>query len=86
MAFQTITLQRLPLSDDISDTNTTTTDCIALISLNRPSACNAVNRHMLSDLCTAFAQIDADPSVRAIVLTGGPSRHFCGQFFESTDL
>ena len=81
MAFKTITLQRLPLSDDISETNTTTTtDCIALLSLNRPSACNAVNRHMLSDLGTAFAQLDADPSVRAIVLTGGSSRHFCGQF------
>jgi len=43
---------------------------VALVTLNRPKALNALNTELLSELVTAFQGFDADDSVRAIVLTG----------------
>lgn len=43
---------------------------MALITLNRPKALNALNDEMISDLNRALSELDRDPAVRAIVLTG----------------
>jgi enoyl-CoA hydratase len=43
---------------------------VAVVTLNRPKALNALNTELLSELVTALEGFDADDSVRAIVLTG----------------
>lgn len=51
-------------------------DAVAVITLNRPGARNALNSALLSELMDALTNADEDQSVRAVVLTGeGPS--FC---------
>ncbi len=45
-------------------------DQVAHVTLNRPDKLNALNLQMIEDLRTAAAAIDADPSVRAVLLTG----------------
>lgn len=47
-------------------------DKIGIITLNRPEVRNAINPAMRDDLSQAISELDADPDVRAIVLTGGP--------------
>jgi 2-(1,2-epoxy-1,2-dihydrophenyl)acetyl-CoA isomerase len=44
--------------------------------LNRPEKLNAVNPAMLTDLLTAIGAAEADPSTRALLLTGN-GRGFC---------
>ena len=51
-------------------------DAIATITLNRPERLNAISLPMLSGLSAAFRDADADPSIRAILLTGA-GRGFC---------
>jgi enoyl-CoA hydratase/carnithine racemase len=41
-----------------------------LITLNRPEAMNAISRTLLKELHQALDDAEADPEVRAIVLTG----------------
>ena len=41
-----------------------------LITLNRPEALNAITRPMLKELHQALDEAEADPEIRAIVLTG----------------
>lgn len=48
---------------------------VALVTLNRPQALNALNRELLSELGQALSAFDADPLIGAIVLTGS-SRAF----------
>jgi enoyl-CoA hydratase len=43
---------------------------VALVTLNRPQALNALNRAMLTELGEALSAFDADPQVGAIVITG----------------
>jgi enoyl-CoA hydratase/carnithine racemase len=50
---------------------------IALISLNNPEKMNALGGTMLADLSAAFAAAEADPAVRAVLLTGA-GKGFCG--------
>lgn len=45
-------------------------DAVTTITLHRPDALNAITPSMLEELDTALAAIDADPSVRVVVLTG----------------
>lgn len=52
-------------------------DHVLLITLNRPEARNAVNGDLTLGLGTALAQADADPEIRAVVLTGAGDRSFC---------
>jgi enoyl-CoA hydratase len=49
---------------------------IATLTLNRPSVLNALNILMIRELKEAIAELDADRSVRAIVLTGAGDRSF----------
>src|SRR5262249_59646805 len=43
---------------------------VATITLNRPETINAINPQMTAELHGALDQADADPEVRAIILTG----------------
>jgi enoyl-CoA hydratase len=43
---------------------------VAIVTLNRPKALNALNSELLSELVQALEGFDADEAVRAIVLTG----------------
>jgi enoyl-CoA hydratase/carnithine racemase len=49
---------------------------IATLTMNRPPARNALSSGLVDDLARAFAELNADDSVRAIVLTGS-SPGFC---------
>ncbi|MGJ8582714.1 MAG: enoyl-CoA hydratase [Marinosulfonomonas sp.] len=53
-------------------------DNIALITLNRPDAMNALNLEMLNELGTALQEADANPKVRVIVLTGSEKAFAAG--------
>lgn len=65
MAFDTL------LIDDLG--------AVRRITLNRPDKLNALNRATLSELHTAFAAAAADPTVRAVLLTGaGPKAFVAG--------
>src|SRR5436189_1012879 len=43
---------------------------VATITLNRPQALNAINPQLTAELHGALDEADADPDVRAIILTG----------------
>ena len=43
---------------------------VAIVTLNRPKALNALNYAMFQDLNSALKQLDADTDIKAIVLTG----------------
>ena len=45
-------------------------DGVARLTVNRPDKLNALNAEVLDALCARFAEVGADPEVRAIVLTG----------------
>ncbi|HEX3550885.1 MAG TPA: enoyl-CoA hydratase-related protein [Candidatus Elarobacter sp.] len=51
-------------------------ESIATITLNRPEVLNALNVRMLDELRAAFAELDADAGVRAVILTGAGSKAF----------
>lgn len=52
---------------------------VAVITLNRPEVMNALSRAMEGELHDALRHADADPRVRAIVLTG-TGRAFCSGY------
>jgi enoyl-CoA hydratase len=45
---------------------------IATVTLNRPKVLNALSPALVGELTGALAELDADESIRAVVLTGGP--------------
>jgi enoyl-CoA hydratase/carnithine racemase len=47
-------------------------DGSVLITLNRPKALNALSRELLAELENEIALIDADPTIGAFIITGGP--------------
>ncbi len=49
---------------------------VAVVTLNRPKALNALNRQLLAELSAAVAQIGAADDVRVLVLTGSGERAF----------
>ena len=51
-------------------------DGIAILTLARPEKLNAFNRVMMAEMIAAFDAIDADDTVRALVVTGA-GRGFC---------
>jgi enoyl-CoA hydratase/carnithine racemase len=52
-------------------------DGIALLTLNRPAALNAVDAEMRAALTAVVRALNADPGVRAAVITGAGVRAFC---------
>jgi enoyl-CoA hydratase len=49
---------------------------VALVTLDRPEALNALSFRLIRELAAVLESLDADPAVRAIVLTGAGSRAF----------
>ena len=45
-------------------------DGVALVTLNRPEAMNALSKQMRAEIAQTFQALNADDSVRAVVLTG----------------
>lgn len=50
---------------------------VALVTLNRPSVLNAMNTEMGLRLGEIMEELDEQPQVRAVVLTGSGQRAFC---------
>lgn len=55
----------------------TTEGHVATITLNRPEKLNALTLDMLAALETYTGEIDADPDIRVVILTGAGERAFC---------
>ncbi|XP_057471252.1 probable enoyl-CoA hydratase 1, peroxisomal [Actinidia eriantha] len=49
---------------------------IAHVTINRPKSLNSLTKPMMTDLARAFRSLDADDSVRVVVLSGS-GRSFC---------
>ena len=49
---------------------------VAIVTLNRPEAMNALSKALREDLATAMLAVEADDAVRAVVLTGAGERAF----------
>jgi enoyl-CoA hydratase len=47
-----------------------TGDGVAMITLNRPQALNALNLTVMREVTSAAAELDSDPAIGAIVITG----------------
>ncbi|HYB12507.1 MAG TPA: crotonase/enoyl-CoA hydratase family protein [Myxococcota bacterium] len=50
---------------------------VALITLNRPEARNAVNPELAVRLAGAWEEVKGDPEIRAAVVTGAGDKSFC---------
>lgn len=51
-------------------------DGIAVVTLNRPEAMNALSRDLRHELAVAMRAVDADEAVRCVILTGAGERAF----------
>ena len=51
-------------------------DGIAVLTMNRPDAMNALSRALRSALAEAFRTVDSDDSVQVVILTGAGTRAF----------
>ena len=52
-------------------------EAVAVITLNRPPA-NAISETLITELNAALNEVQADGTVRAVVITGSGDRIFCG--------
>ena len=59
-------------------------DNIATITLNRPESMNALSLKLHDELHAALSESDANPAVRAVILTGA-GRAFCSGFDMSSE-
>ena len=55
----------------------TVSDHVARVTINRPERLNAIDESHQDDLRRAWESIEADRSVRVVVLTGAGDRAFC---------
>ncbi|MCB9543909.1 MAG: dTMP kinase [Myxococcales bacterium] len=51
---------------------------VAVLVVDRPRALNAIARHTMAELDRALDRIERDPTIRAVVLTGGGDRFIAG--------
>ncbi|AWT56117.1 enoyl-CoA hydratase [Mycolicibacterium smegmatis] len=56
----------------------TRTDRVATIQLNRPKALNALNSQVMTEVTAAAAELDRDPGVGAIIVTGNEKAFAAG--------
>ena len=49
---------------------------VVTLTLNRPDRLNALNQELIAELGAAWERLDADPTVRAVIVTGA-GRAFC---------
>jgi enoyl-CoA hydratase/carnithine racemase len=61
---------------DYTEIDVAVADRVLTITLDRPDRLNAFTITMQRELCAAFDQADADPDVRAVIVTGR-GRGFC---------
>ncbi len=54
-----------------------TEDGVALLTLNRPEVHNALNRALRHQLMALFPQLDRDPQVKVLIITGAGDKAFC---------
>ena len=54
---------------------------IAVLTISRPEALNALNSETIEELDKALTEIEADDSVKVLILTGGPDKK--GNAFKS---
>lgn len=54
------------------------TERVATITLNRPKALNALNSQVMAEVTTAAAELDSDPGVGAIIVTGNEKAFAAG--------
>jgi enoyl-CoA hydratase len=65
-----------PASAPASAAPATTLPGVALVTLDRPEALNALSFDLLDELAAALEALDANSSCRAVVITGSGSRAF----------
>jgi enoyl-CoA hydratase len=51
---------------------------VGIVTLNRPQALNALNAALIAEIGTAFDDLEADPAIGAIVLTGSDKAFAAG--------
>lgn len=51
-------------------------DGVAVVTINRPAALNALNREVLDELAAAFAELETNEDVACVILTGSGSKAF----------
>ena len=66
MSYATILLERVEVEGGV----------VAKVTLNRPEVRNAINLEMIQDLGRVIDEVNADPEVRALVLTGAGGKAF----------
>jgi enoyl-CoA hydratase/carnithine racemase len=54
-----------------------TRDAVAIVTINRPEARNAIDRAVREGMFAAFARAEADDAIQVVVLTGAGDRAFC---------
>ncbi len=52
------------------------TAAVATVTLNRPDVLNALNGRMVEELAQTFAELAAEPGVRAVIVTGAGPKAF----------
>jgi enoyl-CoA hydratase len=57
---------------------TETRGAVAIVTLNRPQALNALNSTVMAELTAALATYDKDPAIAAVVLTGSEKAFAAG--------
>ena len=65
-----------PAPAPVSSAPARTLPAVALVTLDRPAALNALSFDLLDQLATALEALDADPACGAIVITGSGDRAF----------
>src|SRR4051812_28217201 len=66
----------VPLTTDEPEVLVDTDGHVARITLNRPARRNAITARMLHQLTVALQQVESDPEVRCVLLTGA-GKGFC---------
>ncbi len=66
------------MNDDASILLTRPEPYVAVITLNRPKALNALNLQVMRELTALAADLDADPDTKAIVITGSAKAFAAG--------
>src|SRR6185437_3310565 len=57
---------------------------VRTITIDRPTAKNALNRRLRAELCALLAAADQDPLIRAVILTGTDPVFCAGVDFKET--
>jgi len=53
-------------------------DGIGYLTLNRPERANTISFQLMVDVVNAMEEVEKDPDVRVVIVTGAGEKHFCG--------